>query len=195
MMLVFSIDFKQDNNTDDKQTTNEVIPVKMCKTMHINNVKVCKNVNEFYTDGGEYADIYRGGIERKYACPYSEEELEIARWIVQQEVMDGSIEHKTIIAQILVNRLQNGYWGDTLKEVMLADYQFPSKVNWFDKINPPDEDTILAIHKVLIDSNHEDMSQGALYFYAPAYVSDQDTINWFNGLEFLFEFEGHNFYR
>jgi hypothetical protein len=63
-MLVFSIDFKQDNNISSKQITNETIPVKMCKTMPTNDVKVCKNVNEFYTESGEYIEIDRGSIER-----------------------------------------------------------------------------------------------------------------------------------
>jgi spore germination cell wall hydrolase CwlJ-like protein len=187
-MLVFSVDFRHDNNKISKTETLEFQQSENQKTepnltsMHINKEIVSENVN-------------RGSIERKHICPYSEEELEMARWIVQQEVMDGSIEHKIIITQVLVNRLNNGYWGGTLKEVMLADYQFPSKVNWFEKINPPDEDTNLAIQEVLINGNREDMSQGALYFYVPKLVNDQNTINWFESLEFLFEFEGHKFYK
>jgi hypothetical protein len=144
----------------------------------------------------ESIDINRGsGERREYICPYTEEELEMARWIVQQEVMDGSLKHKIIITQILVNRLNNGYWGVTLKDVMLFDGQFPSKVNWFEEINPPDENTNQAIQEVLIENSCEDISQGALYFYAPKRVNNQSTVNWFEGLEFLFEFEGHRFFK
>jgi spore germination cell wall hydrolase CwlJ-like protein len=206
-MLVFNIDFRHDNNKIGKTETLEFQQSENQKSepnltsIHISDVNVSEKVNS--TDilqsqlfsSIDVQDIDRGSIERKYICPYSEEELEMARWIVQQEVMDGSIKHKIIIAQVLVNRLNNGYWGGTLKEVMLADYQFPSKVNWFEKINPPDEDTNKAIQEVLIDNSREDLSHGALYFYAPDLVDNQDTINWFESLEFLFEFEGHRFYK
>lgn len=139
------------------------------------------------------ADVSRG-ISKSRKSKYTSEEIEMAKWIVQQEVMGGSLEHKIIITQVLVNRLNNSYWGDTLKEVMLAEGQFPSKVNWFKKINPPDQDTEKAIELVLC-GNCEDISQGALYFYNPKWVKDRATINWFESLVFLFELEDHRFFR
>jgi len=147
---------------------------------------------------GTFAESYyfsQAEISRGTSNKYTREEIEIAKWIVQQEAMSGSLEHKVIITQVLVNRVQNGYWGNSLKEVMLAKGQFPSKVNWYEKNNPPDQDTEKAIELVLKSDDCKDLSQGALCFFNPARVKNQRVINWFESLEFLFEMEEHRFYR
>jgi len=140
------------------------------------------------------ADISRGTFTSR-TSKYTNEEIEMTKWIVQQEVMGGSLEHKTIVAQVLVNRLNSGHWGSSLKDVVLAKGQFPSKVNWFNKSNQPDEDTINAVELVLMGNGCKDCSQGALFFYNPKRVKDKATIRWFESMEFLFEIDGHRFFK
>lgn len=146
---------------------------------------------------GTFAESYyfsQAEISRGTSNKYTREEIEIAKWIVQQEANGSTFEHKLIVAQVLLNRLNDGYWGNTLSDVIFATGQFPSKSNWYNKKNIPDEDTIKAVKSTFI-KEREDISQGAMYFYNPKYVTDQSTINWFESMEFLFEIDGHRFFK
>ena len=114
-------------------------------------------------------------------------------WIVQQEVRGASIAHKRVIAQVIVNRVKSDAFPDTVTGVLTQKNQFSSLRNWYERNYPPDADTIRAVRQVLT-GEYADL-HGALFFYAPRWASSS-AANWFeNSLTYLFEMEGHRFFR
>ena len=128
------------------------------------------------------------------ACPYTEEEVTMMEYIIQQEVRGASLEHKRIIANVIVNRVHSSDFPDTIEGVLFQKGQFTSARNYYNKKYEPDADTKQAVWEVL-NRKCEDLSQGALYFYAPRWTAEK-TASWFeNKLNYLFELEGHRFFR
>lgn len=124
---------------------------------------------------------------------YTYEEQRMMTWVVQQEVRGASIAHKRIIAQVIVNRVKSDEFPDTIAEVLTQKNQFTSIQNWYQRRYRPDIDTIRAVQQVLT-GEYTDTS-GALYFYAPRWASPS-AAGWFeNSLTYLFEMEGHRFFR
>ena len=128
------------------------------------------------------------------ACAFTDEEVTMMEYIIQQEVRGASLKHKRIIANVIVNRVHSDAFPDTIEGVLFQKGQFTSAQNYYNKKYPPDEDTKQAVWEVL-NRQCEDLSQGALFFYAPRWTA-QKTASWFeNKLDYLFELEGHRFFR
>lgn len=116
---------------------------------------------------------------------------ELLYHLVEHEIGSGSLEHKRIIAQVIINRVNSPKFPDTIRGVIYAPGQF-SGVGEIMYMTP-DAETIQAVDEVL-DGECEDNSQGAVYFYNPRYVGGS-TKRWFESLDFLFEMEGHRFFK
>ncbi len=130
----------------------------------------------------------------RQTCSFTSEEVTMMEYIIQQEVRGASLKHKRIIANVIVNRVKSDAFPDTIEGVLFQKGQFTSAQNYYNRTYPPDEDTKQAVWEVL-NGQCEDLSQGALYFYAPRWTS-QSTASWFeNDLDYLFELEGHRFFR
>lgn len=128
------------------------------------------------------------------ACAFTDEEVTMMEYIIQQEVRGASLKHKRIIANVIVNRVNSDSFPDTVEGVLFQKGQFTSAQNYYNRKYPPDEDTKRAVQEVL-NRRCEDLSQGALYFYAPRWTAEK-TASWFeNKLDYLFELEGHRFFR
>lgn len=128
-----------------------------------------------------------------YSATISEEEL-LGR-LVQHEVGNCSIEHKRIVAQVVINRVRSSrFKQNTIRDVIYAPGQFSGVSAITQSRWAPDAETRQAVHEVLTGTC-ADNSQGALYFYNPRYTA-RSTSNWFeNDLQFLFELEGHRFFK
>jgi N-acetylmuramoyl-L-alanine amidase len=125
---------------------------------------------------------------------YTDEEKSMLEYIVQQEVNGLSLEHKRIIAGVIVNRVKSSSFPNSIKGVLTQTNQFSSLSNWYSKKVTPDADTKQAVDEVL-NGKTEDKTKGALYFYSPKYASGSSS-SWFeNHLTFLFELEGHRFFK
>jgi len=133
-------------------------------------------------------------LELKMPCIYKTEELELMEYAIQQEVRGASIEHKRIIANVILNRVKSDSFPDNIHDVIFQKGQFTSARNCKEKTFTPDKATKQAVYEVT-HKECEDLSQGALYFYAPRWT-DKKTARWFEeNLTFLFELEGHRFFR
>lgn len=120
---------------------------------------------------------------------------ELLERLVQHEVGNCSLEHKRIIAQVVLNRVNSPkFKQNTIRDVIYAPGQFQNVSEITLPRWAPDAETKQAVEEVLSGSC-EDKSQGALYFYNPRYTAKR-TSNWFeNDLQFLFELEGHRFFK
>ena len=63
-------------------------------------------------------------IEPTYVYSISSEEREMLARLVYLEANIESLECQKAVVSVVINRWQNGYWGDTLKDVVYAPNQF-----------------------------------------------------------------------
>ena len=63
-------------------------------------------------------------VEPTYVYNVTPEEREMLARIVYQEANIESLECQRAVASVVINRWNNGYWGDTLEQVIYAESQF-----------------------------------------------------------------------
>lgn len=136
----------------------------------------------FQIISGPYAGIY-----------VTADEVDMMECVVQRET-HGSLEHRKIVAEVIMNRVADSHFPSSVKEVLTAPRQFPTVSNYYNRKQPPDETTKQAVYEVLTGEGIY-ASGGALYFYDPRYAN-ANLANWFeNDLEFVFEFESHRYFK
>ena len=118
----------------------------------------------------------------------TDEEIEMLKYIIEQETRGGSYRHKCIVTNVVLNRVKDSRFPNTVKGVLLQKNQFSSTWNYYQKRNKPDDNTVNAINDVL-NSRVEDKSNGALYFHS------MSSDSWFSSLCFVMEMEGHRFFK
>lgn len=115
--------------------------------------------------------------------------------IVEAEAGSEDIKGRILVANVVLNRVENKAFPDTVKEVVLQKekgvYQFSPVGNGrFYKVLISDQ-TREAVERALAG---EDYSQGALYFAARKYA-DPARMKWFDiHLTRLFTYGGHEFF-
>lgn len=135
----------------------------------------------------------RGGNQSVVNTPIqqfsiTDEEIEMLKYIVEQETRGGSYRHKCIITNVVLNRVKDSRFPNTVKEVLFQKNQFSSTWNYYQKRNKPDKKTENAVNDVL-NGRVEDESNGALYFHS------MSSDGWFSSLSFVMEMEGHRFFK
>lgn len=118
----------------------------------------------------------------------TDEEIEMLKYIVEQETRGGSYRHKCIVTNVVLNRVKDSRFPNTVKEVLLQKNQFSSTWNYYQKRNKPDKKTENAVNDVL-NGRVEDESNDALYFHS------MSSDGWFSSLSFVMEMEGHRFFK
>ena len=118
----------------------------------------------------------------------TDEEIEMLKYIVQQEAGSGSYKHKCIITNVILNRVEDSRFPNTVKGVLLQKNQFSSVWNYYQKRVEPDESTERAVNDVL-NGRVEDESNGSLFFHS------MKSDGWFSALSFVMEMEGHRFFK
>lgn len=63
-------------------------------------------------------------VDPKYAYNVTAEEREMLARLVYLEANTESLDCQKAIASVVINRWQNGYWGDTIKKVIYSPSQF-----------------------------------------------------------------------
>lgn len=123
----------------------------------------------------------------------SSQEVAMMEFVIEREAHGGSLAHKKIIANIIINRVISERFPNSVTDVLHAKNQFTTISNYYTAKVRPNADTINAVYQALYDTS--DYSQGALFFYAPKYASKKNA-NWFeNKLTFVFAKEGHRFFK
>lgn len=142
---------------------------------------------ELMTSATDHIVNYHG---KRFAI--TDDEYQVLLKIVEAEAPDEDIMGKMLVANVVLNRLEIGFGGDTISEVVFYEGQFsPVASGKIFKVTPSAE-TIEAVERVL---DGEDESQGALYFIAKAKAS-KSGIRWFEkNLQFLFKHGNHEFYK
>ena len=126
----------------------------------------------------------------------ADDEYEILTKIVEAEAGGEDIIGKMLVANVILNRVNNAAFPDSITEVVFQNsngvYQFtPVSNGRFFKACASDS-TIEAVNRVL---KGEDVSGGALYFVSRKHA-DPERMKWFDdNLHFLFTYGGHEFFN
>lgn len=116
--------------------------------------------------------------------------------IVEAEATGGDLKSKILIADVVLNRVKDSRFPDTIYEVVWqrsgGSPQFsPTADGRIYTVSITDE-TIEAVDRALAG---EDYSEGALFFVARSSAA-AENVNWFDeNLEPMFEYGGHEFFR
>ena len=134
-------------------------------------------------------------LERKARYTLSEEDYQVLLQIVEAEAGCEDIKGKMLVAGVVMNRVENSQFPNTVKEVVYQQQhgvaQFSPVANGrLARVKISDE-TIEAVERVLYG---EDITEGALYFASRRYA-DPELMKWFdNKLTLLFSYGGHEFF-
>lgn len=134
-------------------------------------------------------------LDKELVYKLSEEELETLLRIVEAEAGGEDEEGKLLVANVVLNRVENDKFPDTVTEVV---FQQENGVTQFSPIRNGrywrveiSEETKAAVQRAL---EGEDISGGALFFAARKYA-DNNKMKWFDeNLDFLFVHGGHEFF-
>lgn len=135
-------------------------------------------------------------VERKLVYDISEEDYEALLRIVEAEAGGEDEDGKLLVANVVLNRLNDDAFPNTVKEVIFqrenGTTQFSPVRNGRYYTVTVSEETVSAVERALMG---EDISEGALFFAARKYANP-DKMRWFDEkLTFLFEHGGHEFFR
>lgn len=131
-----------------------------------------------------------------YRLELSDGELEILCRIVQAEAGGEDIMGKILVADVILNRVENSSFPDDVESVV---FQADNGVFQFSPVNDGryyeveiTEETRQAVMCALLG---EDESDGALYFASREHASPEN-MSWFDGhLTYVEKYGGHEFFR
>ncbi len=126
-----------------------------------------------------------------YENQMSQDDYNTLLQIVEAEATGGDMRSKMIVAQVVLNRVQDSHFPDTIYDVVWQKAQFqPTSDGRIYSCSITDS-TVEAVDRVL---QGEDYSQGALFFFARE-DSDSASASWFDSsLVKIFEYGGHEYF-
>ena len=111
---------------------------------------------------------------------YTEDEVMLICRVVETETYQCDFDSKVNVANVVLNRIESGEFGETVEEIITTENQFAYGRETIT------EDTILA---VMYSFEIIDTTEGALYFHS------NEKTDTFCGRDFIFQDSaGHNFY-
>lgn len=134
-------------------------------------------------------------LEKEVLYDLTEEDLDALYRIVEAEAGSEDEDGKLLVANVVLNRMQDEHFPDTVKGVIFQEvdgsYQFsPVGSGRINRVTVSEE-TIAAVQRAL---EGEDLSEGALYFASRRYA-DGTKMSWFDThLTYLFQHGNHEFY-
>ena len=144
---------------------------------------ILDDASGFYEYAESIKDISFAGVD--ISNTYSIEDIDALERLVQCEACGEDIDGRILVADVVLNRVESGLWGDDIQSVIEAPGQFPPVSNGAVKVVDVDDDTKEAVMSALLGS---DNSHGAIYFQKSAAKVWGDK-------EYLFRHGGHSFYR
>jgi len=135
-------------------------------------------------------------LEQDRAYELSDQDMEVLLRIVEAEAGCEDEEGKLLVANVILNRVSNEAFPDTVKEVV---FQCENGVSQFSPISDGRYYEVIVsketIHAVSRAIRGEDISEGALYFAAREHA-DVNRMKWFDEkLTFLFAHGAHEFFK
>ena len=129
---------------------------------------------------------------REVFTGYSEGDYNVLLRIVQAEAGNCDIEGRVMVANVILNRVEDDAFPNTITKVVYQKHQFSPVGNGSIKRCKVTAETVEAVERAL---SGEDLTDGALYFMNRR-ASSRKNASWFDRhLEFLFKHGNHEFFR
>ena len=126
-----------------------------------------------------------------YENQMSSDEYYTLLQIVEAEATGGDITSKMMVAGVVLNRVRDSHFPDTIYDVVWQDAQFQPTADGRIYSCTITDSTVEAVEKVL---QGEDYSQGALFFISRS-SADASNVCWFDeSLVKMFEYGGHEYF-
>jgi hypothetical protein len=116
---------------------------------------------------------------------YSPETVDVLERLVQCEAGTEDMDGRLLVANVVLNRVDTGIWGNDIMSVCMAEGQFDPIGNGAYKTCEVDSVTKKAVIEALLG---EDISQGAIYF-------QKSAARVWGDKKFLFRHGNHSFYK
>ena len=144
--------------------------------------------------GQRVVDFYV--LEQEPVYSLEETDLDVLLRIVESEAGNEDEDGRLLVANVVLNRVNNERFPDTVTEVVFQQEkgvaQFSPTTNGKFYQVEISEETYEAVNRALMG---EDISQGALFFAARKYA-DSEKMKWFDeNLTFVLEHGGHEFFK
>ena len=118
-------------------------------------------------------------------------ELDLLERLVQCEAGGEDIVGKILVANVVINRVNNGRFANTVEGVITASGQFSPVSSGAIYSCSVSSETKEAVARALAG---EDYSEGALYFMASGWCNRNAGSSWLNSLTKVVEHGGHYFF-
>ena len=129
---------------------------------------------------------------REVFTGYSDSDYDVLLRIVQAEAGNCDMEGRVMVANVILNRVENDSFPNTITKVVYQKHQFSPVSNGSIKRCRVTAETVEAVGRAL---SGEDLTDGALYFMN-RHASSKKNASWFDRhLEFLFKHGNHEFFR
>ena len=112
--------------------------------------------------------------------------------VVMGEVGNSSEESMEAVTELIINRVEDGRFGETVYDVLHVENQFESIHNYYDQKLPVSRECREIVRNILECSER---SHDALFYSNLEYISDESTLDWFDSLEFCFQLEGQCYFK
>ncbi len=131
----------------------------------------------------ELPAVYGSGIDLDRV--YSPDAVDALERLVQCEASTEDLDGRLLVANVVLNRVDTGIWGDDILPVLMSPGQFDPIENGAYKSVDVDSVTKKAVLSAL---SGEDISQGALYF-------QKSNAKVWGDKDYLFRHGSHSFYK
>lgn len=122
---------------------------------------------------------------------YTDEEFNMLTYVLQGEVGNCSEASKIAVANVIINRVKDPRFPDSISGVLTQEDQFTAIYGYYSGSTAPSDNTIECAKRALAG---EDNTNGAIYYYAPQYVGGS-TASWFESLELCLELDGQRYFK
>lgn len=117
-------------------------------------------------------------------------DLELLAHVIMGESEGATLQGMMAVGQVILFRCEK--YGQTIEEVIYTPGQFECTDNGH--INKtPSQEAYEAAMRVL--NGEYVLEWGTEFFYAPEWVSDTSTIQWFESMVFVGYLDGHRFFK
>ena len=122
---------------------------------------------------------------------YNDTEFDMLCYVLQGEVGNCSEASKIAVANVIINRVKDSRFPDTIEGVLTQPDQFDAIYGYYGGYTVPTANTIECAKRALAG---EDNTSGAIYYYAPQYVGGS-VASWFESLQLCLELDGQRYFK
>jgi hypothetical protein len=172
---------------------DEILPNETMETISDNNLEVVENTEELIEVGETLSEASDIPVEENDTLTdsigntsgISNDEFDALCKIVEAEAGGEGEQGKLLVANVVLNRVANESFPNSITEVITASGQFTPVSNGSYQNAVATPETVIAVNRALAGEN---VSMGALYF-----KSENSSSDW-SSKTLLFSYGNHNFY-